>query len=1097
MVEYRQNITEFDELLKKLHAFRKLYLRNEFLKHVLLFFMAFVLTAFLFLMAESFFYLSPALKVSLLVSFLLLFVSSAVYIVLVFLKKRSIFWQTIDDTFLANLIARKYVLFGDKFINVLCLAAIGANVYSSDLLAAGIVERSLYLNRFAFAEAYNHSYFRRTILFSLTFYLVFAVFYVFKYDSLKTAFYRLAHPTVYFSKPAPFKFMVLNEALQVESQQDFVLRLKLEGDVISDNVSLIVKGKSLMMNRDSLGFFSYTFYGPVNDIDFQMESSGFYSDLYHLSVLRIPVFTSVKAMVKVPEYTGDSSYVLETLSDVLVPEGTSIEFFMKTANADTIFINENSELFRRVLVDNALNYKKNFKHNTKYQFALSNADIKQRNPLEFNVTVVKDRFPLIDVLKYVDSVNVYAHYFYGRISDDYGFSMLRFKYRIKGESWSYLPIQFVPNLFTQEVMLFFDFASLKKNSTIEYAFQVYDNDRVNGAKLTESAVFVFQSPGTKELSEIQEKATKALSGLTNQTQSVLQELRQSMEDLSKSTTTEKLDQWEMKQKLEELEMQKEKLEKLVKEIQEKFENKTEMEKFLEQSDDLLAKQKEIQELFEKLMDEEMMKLFDELKNLENEFEQSELNALQEQLDNKLEDLQKELERNLELLKRYEVERDVEQQINELNELAEMQQNAADSIQKFKNQPEMKSELIKEMEQKLNEINQEYQDILKKNEALKEPMPMDNFSQEFDSIQQNFQDQKENNNRRDLKNEMQQNQENIQNLAEKMSQMMDQAESQQLDMSIEELRQILDNIVEFSFKQEELLNEMNNVSLDNPKYIDLIQKQQNLERDFSIIQDSLFSISEQIPQIASLIKEDIRKIREYGTEAVNHFEARRINSGRTAQQFIMTSANNLALFLNESLESLKNMQKNASQGKNGKPQPQNGEPGLMQMQQQQQSLKQQMQKMIDDMKSGKLKKGDKEFSKRLAEILAQQEILQQMLNQMQMNGELSPNAQKMLQEVKDLLKKNEVDIVNKNITPELLNRQQEILTRLLEADNAENEREKEEKRESETGENNIRREVEFDWEKFNKSLFRQEFHQNQLNLLPFYKQLYEKYQTKEK
>jgi len=50
----------------------------------------------------------------------------------------------------------------------------------------------------------------------------------------------------------------------------------------------------------------------------------------------------------------------------------------------------------------------------------------------------------------------------------------------------------------------------------------------------------------------------------------------------------------------------------------------------------------------------------------------------------------------------------------------------------------------------------------------------------------------------------------------------------------------------------------------------------------------------------------------------------------------------------------------------------------------------------------------------------------------------------------MMEENETDIVNKRITQETINRQKQILTRLLESEKAEREREWDEKRESKEG-----------------------------------------------
>ena len=146
-----------------------------------------------------------------------------------------------------------------------------------------------------------------------------------------------------------------------------------------------------------------------------------------------------------------------------------------------------------------------------------------------------------------------------------------------------------------------------------------------------------------------------------------------------------------------------------------------------------------------------------------------------------------------------------------------------------------------------------------------------------------------------------------------------------------------------------------------------------------------------------------------------------------------------------------------------------------------------------MKSGKMKRGSKPFSKRLAEILAQQEILQQMLEQMQLNGKLSPKADKYLKEIRQLMNKNQIDIVNKRISPELLNRQKKILTRLLESDKAQQERDKDKKREAKTSEDINHKRVNFDWEKINKNMFKNKVQEKSLDLQPFYKKVFDNYQ----
>jgi hypothetical protein len=95
-------------------------------------------------------------------------------------------------------------------------------------------------------------------------------------------------------------------------------------------------------------------------------------------------------------------------------------------------------------------------------------------------------------------------------------------------------------------------------------------------------------------------------------------------------------------------------------------------------------------------------------------------------------------------------------------------------------------------------------------------------------------------------------------------------------------------------------------------------------------------------------------------------------------------------------------------------------------------------------------GNKGMSKQLAQMAAQQEALRNMAREYESQlkkesgGKGSGSEMKKIQ---DLMEKTETDLVNKQITQETLIRQQEILTKLLEAETAEREREQENRRES--------------------------------------------------
>src|SRR5690606_37275533 len=196
------------------------------------------------------------------------------------------------------------------------------------------------------------------------------------------------------------------------------------------------------------------------------------------------------------------------------------------------------------------------------------------------------------------------------------------------------------------------------------------------------------------------------------------------------------------------------------------------------------------------------------------------------------------------------------------------------------------------------------------------------------------------------------------------------------------------------------------------------------------------------------------------EARANARERPLAAGR--QQRAMTSLNNLALMLDEALQQ---MQQQASgmpgSGNCSKPggSGSGGDSKKMQkIKSRQEALSKQLEEMRKALEKGK-KPGEKPgeqnaggttpgMSQQLAQLAAQQAALRQemqrLAQELNKDGSGSGNP---LQKLADQMEQNEKDIVNKNLTPETIRRQRDIMTRLLEAEKAERERELDQKRES--------------------------------------------------
>jgi hypothetical protein len=104
------------------------------------------------------------------------------------------------------------------------------------------------------------------------------------------------------------------------------------------------------------------------------------------------------------------------------------------------------------------------------------------------------------------------------------------------------------------------------------------------------------------------------------------------------------------------------------------------------------------------------------------------------------------------------------------------------------------------------------------------------------------------------------------------------------------------------------------------------------------------------------------------------------------------------------------------------------------------------------KLGEGKEGQGNNSEQLARMAAEQAAIRKMINDLmesQKGSQVGKEMQKELQEIAEKMDETETDLVNKRVTPELIKRNQEITTRLLESEKAMKEQDEDEQRKAQS------------------------------------------------
>ena len=84
-----------------------------------------------------------------------------------------------------------------------------------------------------------------------------------------------------------------------------------------------------------------------------------------------------------------------------------------------------------------------------------------------------------------------------------------------------------------------------------------------------------------------------------------------------------------------------------------------------------------------------------------------------------------------------------------------------------------------------------------------------------------------------------------------------------------LRQLLENLVDFSFDQESIINELKKLSTRDPKYVKIGQNQQKLQDDLKIIEDSLFALSKRVVVLGPHINKEVLSMKRYVKKSIKY------------------------------------------------------------------------------------------------------------------------------------------------------------------------------------------------------------------------------------
>lgn len=1089
-------MTSYSLLLKKLDAFIRKYYKNLLIRGAMYFALAVLISFLLIVLLEYFGQYNTLTRTVLFYAFVIFTAYCLVRFVVTPLMGMYKLGKLLTHQHASAIIGKHFPDVKDRLLNTLQLKNEADNQHNL-LLEAAINQKAEQLKPINFSEAINLKHNLKHLRLVAIPLLVYGVIYLFAPAVITNGSQRIINYNQVFTPQAPFTFTLENKELSVLQFGDIEITVSLNGNLLPDEVYMMQNEQEVKMQKVEKNRFTYTLRNVNKNIPFKFSAANFFSKEYLLQVLQKPIIINYKVLLKYPGYLNKTNQTLENPGDITLPAGTQATWYFSTLQTDKVYVSFDNKAIE-AKQDNAttFSFEKKLFTSSSYSIKGKNNSFGFADSLAYNIQVIPDAFPSISVDEQADSVTGRQLFFIGDVGDDYGLTKLIFAYQF---TKSEIPSKTQQGIITKTIAIdkseksqrfYYQFnlgeTGLSASDELIYYFEVWDNDGIRGAKSSRSKTNVFKAATNKELREQMNEAGKSLKNNMEQAIKESKQLQKELKELQLKMLEKRELTWEEKKKAEELMKRQQMLAQKIEEIKNQNEKNNLKEQELNKPNpELLEKQQQIEKMFNELMNDDMKKL---LKEMEKLMQQQNKDAVKQemekmQLNNK--DVEKELDRMLEQFKQLELDKKLTDAIEQTKQLANEQKKLADKNEQLqtdkqlnKDQKQVAQEELKQQQQKLNnefkELQQQLKDIEKTNSELEEPKELSETQKQEEKINTEQQQAKENLDKKDNK-KAKENQENaaeeLEKMAADMKEKQEQEEKEQHEEDAEALREILENTIQLSKDQEQLIEDMNRITGYSPQYVDLAKQQKTTRDNAKIIEDSLTALSKRVPEISSFINREVTKLNNNLEKSITAYAQRNFMSIRTSQQYAMTSANNLAVMLSEVLNQMQ-QQSQQQKGKKGgkpssKPKPGQGKGSkpmsMSQLKKMQEELNKQLREGLNKQgeqgkpqdklggKPGGQQQGgmsSESFAKMAAQQMAIRQQMQKMMQQMGAKEKEGLGGSKLLEEMKQLMEQTERELFNKKITGQLLQRQQDILTRLLESEKAERKQEQEEKREAE-------------------------------------------------
>ncbi len=814
--------------------------------------------------------------------------------------------------------------------------------------------------------------------------------------------------------------------------------------------------------------FGYTFKKVKRSLEAYAKSGRVESPRAHIEIVDPARLTDLNLRFDYPDYSGlEDGRGNPNDGNVSALKGTKV-FIEARANKP---LSEAYQLFAdSARVPLAFDGDRIFgdftvKDNTRYTLAIIDQSSRTNpEPIWYDIQAIEDYPPSITITYPAVDVDLSEQMILPlemSITDDYGFGKLNLVYWILSEDQQSNPAKEALKLpsrtaLDQEIAFEWDMQSLSPlpGDIIYYYAEVSDNDIISGPKWAKSRTFSARLPNLDEiLADVQgsqDHQMETLEEAIKEQKELQKQVEQLSREMMKASDVDYQKQQEAKQALEKQQNLAKELEELSKEMGDNLEKLEDNRLVGEQ---IAEKMQELQKLMEEIAPPELKEAMQKLQAALEKMDPDELKKALEQFQMTAEQLLENLDRALALMQKLALEQKMDmlvqmaekitEQQNNINENAEAAQDSvsqADELQPQKNNSD-EFDALKNQFSQLQQMDQELDMVPPKEEQeasdkVNDPKIPEGFEEMKSGLCQGS--------KGDCKNKGKKLHKKLSEMTEALK-AAQQAMQQEQKMEIaKKMQKAAQDLLYLSGRQETLLDSTRAYENTGDGLRNMASGQMQIAGASSRVAELISELSKEtmfvniaLMRLLGLTLSDMK-------DATGHLDRRSSQAAILSEQSAMSNLNKTVFMLMQARDQA------MSSGSGS---------GMQEMLQQMKQMSE-MQAGINDQTMSMMPKPGMQMNlgqqQAMRDLAAQQEMLRRQLDEMNeqfgKQGEMLGRLDQLGEEMKKVVE----DMNRSEVNRETVERQEGILSRMLDAQKSVNRRDYSKKRQAEQGSEVVRR-----------------------------------------